>query len=230
MRRKRSGFDTLIKVGGSVCHTPLVKSHAPHWAALARRYPLLFVAGGGLFADQVRALDRHLHLSDSAAHWMAIAAMDQSGHLLADLLPGIPPMSEFDLKSAIPNPQSAILLPYALLRQIDPLPHSWDVTSDALAAWLAGYMGVRRLVLLKDVPGVYRSRPENASPADNSGVLAELARSQLAGCGVVDPYFIEALPPQVEAWIISGHHPDRLATLLQTGQTRGTRIRSEIQV
>ena len=58
-------FDALIKVGGSVCHGRHIKEYAPQWAALAGRYRLLFLAGGGLFADQVRALDQHLDLSDA---------------------------------------------------------------------------------------------------------------------------------------------------------------------
>jgi len=35
--------------------------------------PLLIVPGGGVFADTVR----QLVVNDDAAHWMAIAAMDQ---------------------------------------------------------------------------------------------------------------------------------------------------------
>lgn len=224
MRRKHSGFDALIKVGGSVCHTQLIKAHAPYWVALARRYRLLFVAGGGLFADQVRALDQYLGLSDSAAHWMAVAAMDQSGHLLADFMPGIPSISDFESWIAAENRKSAVFLPYSLLRQADPLPHNWEVTSDSLAAWLAGLAGANRLILLKDVPGVYKDGLPGDSTTGSRDVLAEVARSQLAGCEVVDPYFTKALPPQMETWILSGHHPDRLARLLETGETEGTRI------
>jgi hypothetical protein len=235
-------FEALIKVGGSICNTQSLKVLAPQWAALAARRPLLFVAGGGLFADQVRALDDHLSLGDDAAHWMAIAAMEQNGYLLGEFMPGIRLISdlgfrietnaELGIRSAesIPHsalhilhslPSSAVLLPYSLLREVDPLPHSWDVTSDSLAAWLAGNVGARRLVLLKDVPGVY---------ADGEGdgeVQAELSRSQLAGYDVVDPYFTRALPPGMETWILSGFHPERLARLLDTGETEGTRITPE---
>ena len=217
-------FDALIKVGGSVCNSPRLKDYASEWAALARRYRLLFIAGGGLFADQVRALDQHLDLSDSAAHWMAIAAMEQNGYLLADLMPGVRAVHDPDAAlSLAAGGSSSVLLPLSLLRQVDPLPHSWEVTSDSLAAWLAGFAGTNLLVLLKDVPGVYLADPPGAPPT----VLPEIARSRLAGCEVVDPTFLKVLPPQVETWILSGRHPHRLANLLETGRTEGTRILPE---
>lgn len=233
-------FDALIKVGGSVCNSPRLKEYASEWAALSRRYRLLFIAGGGLFADQVRALDHHLDLSDSAAHWMAIAAMDQNGYLLADFMRGVQTVSWIadrgrESEILIPNSQfpilpspdaggsSSVLLPYTLLRQVDPLPHSWEVTSDSLAAWLAGFAGTNCLVLLKDVPGVYQASSPGAPPT----LLAEIARERLADCEVVDPTFFKTLPPKVDTWILSGRHPDRLAELLETGRTEGTRVVSE---
>ena len=38
-----------------------------------------------------------------------------------------------------------VLAPSAWLRAADPLPHSWDVTSDSIAAWIAGQAGALRL-------------------------------------------------------------------------------------
>ena len=45
-----------------------------------------------------------------------------------------------------------VLAPYRWLRDADALPHSWEVTSDSIAAWLAGELGARRVVLVK-APG-----------------------------------------------------------------------------
>jgi aspartokinase-like uncharacterized kinase len=39
------------------------------------------------------------------------------------------------------------------MRSADPLPHSWEVTSDSIAAWLAGALGAHRVVLVKPVAG-----------------------------------------------------------------------------
>ena len=92
---------------------------------------------------------------------MAILAMDQFGWALAELIPG----------AGAPDgprrrrPASSVLLPAALLVEREPLPASWDVTSDSIAAWVAGAAGAGRLVLVKPVAGLYRSgrRPARRS-------------------------------------------------------------------
>lgn len=214
-------FDAFIKVGGSVCHGPELKALAHQWAALARQHRLVFMAGGGLFADQVRMVDEAFELSDSAAHWMAIAAMDQCGYLLADCMSGVEAMHDLDkaVSMAASGP-SAVLIPSSLLRQRDPLPHRWEVTSDSLAAWLTGFAGINCLILLKDVAGVYQT-DSSITPYP---LLEEVTRDQLSQYEVVDPYFAQTLPDHIECWIINGRQPDRLATLLETGKTAGTRI------
>jgi dihydroneopterin aldolase len=80
-----------------------------------------------------------------------------------------------------------VLAPTAWLRLADPpsLPHSWDVTSDSVAAWVAGQLGARRLVLAKAV------------------------RSELQM--LVDPHFARALPRGLEA-LVAG--PGELAAAL----------------
>ncbi len=51
-----------------------------------------------------------------------------------------------------------VLAPSAWLLGADPLPHSWDVTSDSIAAWVARALRVRRLMLVKDVDGFLAPR------------------------------------------------------------------------
>ena len=217
-------FDAFIKVGGSVCNSTGLKFLADRWAALARQYRLLFMAGGGLFADQVRVIDDYFDLSDSAAHWMAIAAMDQCGYLLADSMPSIEVVHDLNIAFSIAaSGLSAVLIPSSLLRRHDPLPHSWEVTSDSLAAWLTGFTSIDCLVLLKDVPGVYHTDSSITPPP----LLAEITKDQLARYEVVDPFFAKVLPDHVECWIIDGSQPDRLAKLLETGKAVGTRIVEE---
>ena len=213
-------FDAIVKVGGSLCNEAILRSCAPRWAALAQEYRLLLFPGGGPFADQVRAVDVRFGLSDSAAHWMAILAMDQYAYVLADVIPNARLVRDMEnAATASACGQVAVLAPSALLLRADPLPHSWAVTSDALAAWLASYTGVRLLVLLKAVAGVYRH------VGDNSCLLAgEVSRHELERSQIVDPYFVHALPAHVDCWIVDGRCPERLAQLLRSGRTVGTRV------
>jgi len=182
---------TVVKVGGGLARDArALRAACDALGALAARHALLVVPGGGALADAVREYDRRFGLSAEAAHWMAILAMDQLGWALSELIPGAVRRTELDVGGGV-----SVLLPYALLRARDPLPASWEVTSDSIAAWVAGAAGAARLVLLK--PG-----------GDRLGVDAHL------------PHVLRAAP--VETWAIDGREPARLAELLDTGTTTGT--------
>ena len=128
----------VVKLGGSLLDL------APGLVKVVRESErsILVVPGGGAFAEAVRRLGP----SDDAAHWMALAAMEQVGHYLASL--GLPPV-----EALVPPPVPSVLLPYRLLRDRDPLPHTWDVSSDSIAAWCAVELGAE-LLLAKSVDGI----------------------------------------------------------------------------
>ena len=164
--------DIVVKIGGGLL------AHPAHFAATmtaveqaAGECRLLVVPGGGPFADAVRALDQQLRFSDDAAHWMAVLAMDQYAHvILSRLARGSIATSPTAVRDTLLAGQIPILAASEWLRARDPRPHSWDVTSDSIAAWVAGELGAGHLVLVK--------------PPD--------AREPL-----VDPYFSRALPHHV---------------------------------
>jgi probable H4MPT-linked C1 transfer pathway protein len=174
-----TGVEIVVKLGGGVL------AHAHHLdAALAaigdaaRERRLLVVPGGGPFADAVRDVDRRLRVSDDAAHWMAVLAMDQYAHLVAARLPGGRLVTEVqEIGVAADAGFVPVLAPSRWLREADPLPHVWDVTSDSIAAWVAGAVGAQRLVLIK---------PPNATGGD-----------------LVDGHFSRALPPHVMPVIVA---------------------------
>jgi aspartokinase-like uncharacterized kinase len=200
---------TVVKVGGGLARDgEALRSWCARLAECGARHALLVVPGGGAFADAVREHDRRFGLRDETAHWMAILAMDQLGLALADLIPGA--ALRRDLAPARSGAVS-VLLPYALLRAHDPLPASWDVTADSIAAWVAGAAGAGRLVLVKAIANV-------------SG--AELTVDELEALApeVVDGHLPAAVRRAgVETWVI-GPDPQGLAELLDTGHTAGMRI------
>jgi aspartokinase-like uncharacterized kinase len=144
-------IDAVIKVGGALLS---LGDSLPRTIAalelLAGTRSILVVPGGGLFADAVRAASERHSLGDDDAHWMAILGMEQFALLLASKLrkaelvhrPG--EIARAQVRGKIP-----VLAPYRWLREADPLPHSWDVTSDSIAAWVASRVGARRLILIK---------------------------------------------------------------------------------
>jgi hypothetical protein len=214
---------TVIKVGGSQSRHDELPALCTALAQAGKDVPLLVVPGGGDFADGVRRCADRYPLSDTAAHWMAILAMDQYGLLLCDMISDSRPVRTPDEAAAITGEgRVAVLLPHDWLRGEDPLPHSWDVTSDAIAAWVAGRIASPRLILVKDVDGLYDADP--ASP--EARLIEEMDMDGLPGNGGVDRYLAQALKEAAcETWVINGRFPERVARLLRTGDAPGTRIR-----
>ena len=201
---------TVVKVGGGLAREAgedALRALCDAIGAAARRHRLLVVPGGGGFADAVRECDRRYGLSDRAAHRMAILAMEQFAWLLSELIPGS------SRTTRIHGDGLRVLLPAAVLADA-PLPASWDVTSDSIAAWVAREAGAGRLVLFKPVDGLYREWPPAGAP------LTRVAVEELAGLGGVDAYLAQVL--SVETWVVNGRHPARLRELLERGRTVGT--------
>lgn len=145
----------LLKVGGGLAADPtLLADIGAAIAERARKARFVVVPGGGPFADQVRAFDRQYGLTATAAHWMAILGMDQYAWALADRIASSVVVDDRPgVLAAHDAGRVPVLAPSRWLRAADELPHHWDVTSDALAAYLATLLGADALWFLKPVPG-----------------------------------------------------------------------------
>jgi aspartokinase-like uncharacterized kinase len=144
---------TVIKIGGGLLGIPgALEQVCATVGALGREGPAVVVPGGGPLADAVRELDGGLGLSADTAHWMAILAMDQYAHVLAERVPGGRLVEDSGtVAGALGAGEVAVLAPSRWLRAADPLPHTWDATSDSVAAFVAGALDAERLVLVKPV-------------------------------------------------------------------------------
>src|SRR5262249_38005094 len=186
----------------------------------------LVVPGGAGFADVVRSHEQRFALTEPTVHRMAILAMDQFGWLLCDLIPDALPCTDLASgREAARRGQTPVVLASALLAS-DPVPVSSTVTSDSIAAWVAGVVGAERLVLAKPVAGLYRDWPPDGPPPERLSV-DELADLRAAGRAAgVDAYLPEALRAVgVEAWVIDGRAPAALLALLERGHAPGTLVR-----
>jgi 5-(aminomethyl)-3-furanmethanol phosphate kinase len=191
---------TVVKVGGGLLGTAgafdLVIDALTTFRPGRR---LLVIPGGGPFADAVRQMFRRVKIGADAAHWMAVLGMDQYAHALAARVPGAALVEQReDIAAALTAGQLPVLAPYRWLKTADPLPHSWDVTSDSIAAWFAGALGARRVVLIK--------------PASGRGEARRL----------VDPAFIRTLPPGVEHLIVTADDLGPLDAALNEGGGEGS--------
>ncbi len=191
----------VVKVGGSLFSE--VPRLVQEISSAGR--PVMVVPGGGQYAEMVRMLS----LPDEQSHWMAIAAMEQYAWYIA--VHGVETMDEIGLPEGI-----RVLLPYRVMRIEDPLPHTWDVTSDSISAWVAHRLGLP-LLLLKSVEGLTRD-----------GTL-QARVSKAFPCGEVDPYFLPyVLSRGVPVTVANGRVAGRAAAWLRGEDVPGTVIGPEL--
>ncbi|MDX6749852.1 aspartate/glutamate/uridylate kinase [Geminicoccaceae bacterium 1502E] len=162
----------IVKIGGSLMDAPALH---PWLATIAGTEgpARLVVAGGGPFADQVRAAQQRLGFDDLAAHRMAILAMQQYGLALQSLEPRLGLVESAEgIAELRQGGGRAVWLPWRMIgtdRTIEP---SWDITSDSLALILARRLAAERLVLVK-----------------SATMQAGTDLASLAAAGVVDAAF-----------------------------------------
>jgi aspartokinase-like uncharacterized kinase len=189
----------VVKIGGSLLES------VPDLVRVIQtfsREPILVVPGGGPFAEQVRSLA----VPDEASHWMAIAAMEQYGWYIASQ--GLDVTDSLQIRPRSPR----VFLPYRAMRDRDPLPHTWEVTSDTIAAWVASVIHAP-LVLLKPVDGLFRE-----------GVFMDLVREGFS-CHEVDASFLPyVLSHRIRCTILNGTRPDLLKAYLLGTPVRSTRV------
>jgi 5-(aminomethyl)-3-furanmethanol phosphate kinase len=192
--RHPSSAPVVVKIGGGLLRArglDGLREACDDAADRSAHGPVLVVPGGGPFADAVRAVDRGGELGDRLAHRMALAAMDQLGAVLGELLPSPEPISSLHA----PNGLGLLLAAPALTGRAG-IPESWTVTSDSLAVLAAGAIGADQAILLKAVDGVFERWPAGPSVQRPLPQLTatQLRTLQRAGEGrAVDPYLPDAI-------------------------------------
>lgn len=162
---------TVYKIGGSLFDLPELLPRLTEFFKHEPTRPLI-VSGGGGAADVVREWDRVHRLGDVRSHRLAIVSLSLGSAFLAEGLCARLVSDRKGAAAAWSAQQLAVLDAAAFLEReaaagATPLPSSWDVTSDSIAAWIAARWPAR-LTLVK-----------SASPV------------HLAG-DYVDPYFARA--------------------------------------
>jgi 5-(aminomethyl)-3-furanmethanol phosphate kinase len=210
-KKVRKTMRVVVKIGGSLIKDSpelvnrLVKefgSGSPKIADEGKTtedlpFSILIVPGGGAFANTVRETDEKFSLGADAAHWMAILGMEQYACYLQDKTCAMIVESIADLPQGV-----SILFPYRLLKNEDPLPHTWDVTSDTIAAWVAKQAGAI-LIKVTDVDGIF----------SNGKLVREISAVSCSEghTSCIDPALPEfLLKNEMECLIVNGRCPDRV--------------------
>ncbi len=210
-------MNAVLKIGGSLlkefrCLRELMKSLAGE----AEREKITVVPGGGPFADLVRELYREHGLSEETSHKMAVLSMDIYGLLLADLSRNTKVVETIKgVKKAVEDKTLPVLLPSKLVFALDPFQPSWSVTSDSLAAYICWLIGCKRLILVKDIDGVYTSNPKkNKDAMLIPRINLETLRKLKEKC-VDDFLAIFLMRSKIKCYVVNGFFPSRVKNILK---------------
>ncbi|MBN1134591.1 MAG: amino acid kinase [Methanosarcinaceae archaeon] len=206
----------VMKIGGSLMDSASdILKKVSEFTETEKNISILIVPGGGVFADTIRSKAAHYGIGDEAAHWMAILAMEQYAYYLIDKTGA----KGIETIECLPSGFS-ILLPYRLLKTTDELPHSWDVTSDTIAAWVAKRLNAR-FVKVTDVDGIF---------IDGNLVVEvsaqELEKIETSCTDTEFPKFMKA--NSMDCVIVNGHYPDRVIDAVRCQSVTGTYMKGNI--
>lgn len=210
----------LLKIGGSFFKKDSSSSlnELAEVISAAEEYKFIIVSGGGRAADLVRDFDSRHNLNNKTAHFAAITAMEMNSYLLADFFNDHSFFAtEFDLKSSI-----NIFLPLNYYKKFNPLPQSWQVTSDSIALELALRIKAEKLILIKQ----RNYEAETLALKADKKQFAEITAKKISENGLVDSHFpllfnnhkINSDIFELEAVIINGNSPQKLSAYLK-GET-----------
>ena len=216
-------MEAVIKVGGSLAKSQSLKKLCKTLERISKNHKYIIVPGGGEFADVVRSLDKKFHLSTTISHKMAILAMDQYGLFLSDLMDAF---MTTKLREPRPFPKKPVIfLPSRHMFEKDPLPNCWDVTSDSIAAYVASKLGIKKLILIKDVDGVYSSDPKKNL---NAKLVKKISAKKLLVWNkktCVDNFLPKILlKSKIRCYVVNGKYPKRIFEIFKGKETICTEI------
>ncbi len=219
-------MDWVVKVGGSLFPEKAIEL-CESIVALnnSARSPkkIVFICGGGSFANKIRIYDHDMYFSDTASHNSAIMCMDIIGTLLADKVEGLEVAKSIDsAKSILNHGNLPVLIPSNIFESHDPFEHSWRVSSDSLAMYISDLLKAK-LLIATDVDGIYTHDPSH----DDAKLIKFISAKKLLNFGEtsVDEFLPELLIRyNSNCYVVNGKYPDRVISIIEGKSSKYTLI------
>ena len=170
----------VVKLGGSLLGWEEFPRRLDAYLGIARDEKIVIVVGGGRAADFIRALDSMHGIGEKRSHGLALRSLDLTAHIVAALVSDLTVVERPEaLAEAWERGTIPVLAPRWFVETVDrrcgdPLPESWRVTTDSIAARVAEWLGAGELRLMK-----------------STGLNEPLSRLAAAQTGLVDAAFPE---------------------------------------
>lgn len=221
-------FDIVVKFGGRILENPAACASAlEELRALAQTgVKMLVYPGGGPTDLTLESMDKTYGFSDATHYQACLLAQDQMGLMIADTTvhPGFAPCTSLEEALNILEAGSIpVLLPSQLLNVVSPCEKIWAITSDSMAAWVCWLVGCKKLVVLKNVDGVFL----NFDDPDNRILLENITSQELIDMRVsaVDECFGGFIKEkQLDTYIINATRASEIQKALAGERFFGTRV------
>ncbi|MHA1784980.1 MAG: amino acid kinase family protein [Candidatus Helarchaeota archaeon] len=215
----------LIKIGGSlVKHPNIFKTLVTKLGEYFKSKKFVIITGGGELADIIRKYYEFYSLSDNDAHWMAINTQDMLARIVNSLLKKSVLINHLSQIENLLSIQIPVIEPSNILKMYDELPHSWDVTGDSIAIFIAKKLHINNVILIKDVDGLF----ESYNLDESSRKLlkrVDIDQIKVLQTSCIDKYSIELLKgSNINCFLVNGFHPDRILSILTEKDTIYTKI------
>jgi len=173
----------------------------------------LFVIGGGEFANLIRKYDNEIEFSEDVTHETAIDAMDILAKLLNDKLAFTDICYTIEEAIGISDLKKIpIMICSDILKENEPFAHSWDVTSDSIAAYIASLLNAK-LLIATNVNGIYTKDPS----LSGAELINEIDVNKLL---TFDESSIDLMLPTLlieyglDCYVVNGEFPERVLSIM----------------
>jgi len=211
-------MEWVVKIGGSLFPEDAIK----FCKSLVGK-KVLIICGGGDLANKIRDYDKKTRFSDTSAHKTAVLCMDILGILLADKIEEAEAVYSLeDAKKVADSGKLPVLLPSKLLEYLDPLEHSWDITSDSISVYISWLLKTK-ILIVTNVDGIYTKNPSQ----DGAKLIKDISAKKLLNFGEssVDENLPELLLKyKLNCYVINGKYPERAISLIEGKDSKYTFI------
>ncbi|MDR3063051.1 MAG: delta 1-pyrroline-5-carboxylate synthetase [Methanobrevibacter sp.] len=203
-------MEWVVKVGGS-----LFPKKAIELVKSLKNTKILIVVGGGEFANLIRKYDGEVEFSNDISHETAIDSMEIMAKLLNDKIDFTKIVYTIEeAKKASSDGFIPILIVSKLLKENDPLKHSWEVTSDSISAYIANLLKAK-LLISTNVKGIYTRNPSH----QDAIFIDEINAKNLL---TFDESSIDLMLPKlllrfgIDCFVVNGNYPMRVLSIINS--------------
>ena len=176
----------------------------------------LFVIGGGEFANLIRKYDVEIGFSQDVTHETAIDSMDILAKLLNDKLAFTEISYTIEEANRISDSNKIpIMICSEILKENEPFKHSWDVTSDSIAAYIASLLNAK-ILIATNVNGIYTKDPS----LSGAELISEIDVNELL---TFDESSVDLMLPALliehglDCYVVNGEYPERVLSIMNNG-------------